>query len=53
MNLILVESVSKLSLDVGFELTMLVDIQSGVELKLSLESLGFGGGTILPNASFF
>ena len=53
MNLILVESVPKQSLDVGFELTMLVEIQSGVELKLSLESLGFGGGTILPNVSFF
>ena len=53
MNLILVESVSKQSLDVGLELTMLVGNLGGVVLELSLENFGIGGGTILPNASFF
>ena len=53
MNLILVGSVSKQSLDVGLELTTLVGNLGGVVLELCLESLGIGGGTILPNASFF
>ena len=53
MNSILVESVSKQSRDVGLELTMLVEILGGVVWELSLESVGIGGGAILPNASFF
>ena len=48
-----VESVSKQSLDVDLELTMLFGILGGVVLELSLESFGIGGGTILPNAPFF
>ena len=53
MNLILVESVSKQSLDVGLELTILVEILGGVVWELSLECLGFGGNTMLPHAFFF